>query len=38
MAYYERHRIEAIGLGLITMRKRIPLCQPQLRRIEQSIH
>jgi len=23
MAYYERHRIEAIGLGLITMRKRI---------------
>jgi hypothetical protein len=22
MAYYERHRIEAIGLGLITMRKR----------------
>jgi hypothetical protein len=23
MAYYERHRIEAIGLGLVTMRKRV---------------
>lgn len=23
MAYYERHRIEAVGLGLITMRKRV---------------